>query len=86
MSPAQEEAVLVRCIDLIEQVSGQTPRGYVAPWWEMSGSTAALLLKYGSSTTIARVITTSSRSTPASATKWTKIDYSRSAERLDAAA
>jgi peptidoglycan/xylan/chitin deacetylase (PgdA/CDA1 family) len=47
MTPTQEEAVLVKCIDLIEKVSGKKPRGYVAPWWEMSNSTAALLLKYG---------------------------------------
>ncbi len=47
MTPTQEEAVLVKCIDLIEKVSGKKPRGYVAPWWEMSNATAALLLKYG---------------------------------------
>jgi peptidoglycan-N-acetylglucosamine deacetylase len=47
MTPTQEEAVLVKCIDLIEKVSGKKPRGYVAPWWEMSNATAALLQKYG---------------------------------------
>ncbi len=47
MTPTQEEDVLAYCVDLIERVSGQKPRGYVAPWWEMSNSTAALLLKYG---------------------------------------
>ena len=47
MTPTKEEAVLVKCIDLIEKVSGKKPRGYVAPWWEMSNSTAALLQKYG---------------------------------------
>jgi peptidoglycan-N-acetylglucosamine deacetylase len=47
MTPTQEEDVLAHCVDLIERVSGQKPRGYVAPWWEMSNSTAALLLKYG---------------------------------------
>ena len=36
MSPEQEEAVLLRCIDLITEVSGKRPRGYVAPWWEFS--------------------------------------------------
>src|ERR1041384_3708468 len=46
MTPTQEEAVLVKCIDLIEKYSGKKPRGYVAPWWEMSNATAALLLKY----------------------------------------
>jgi peptidoglycan/xylan/chitin deacetylase (PgdA/CDA1 family) len=47
MTPTQEEAVLVKSIDLIEKVSGKKPRGYVAPWWEMSNATADLLLKYG---------------------------------------
>jgi len=47
MTPTQEEAVLVKSIELIEKVSGQKPRGYVAPWWEMSASTAGLLQKYG---------------------------------------
>ena len=47
MTPTQEEAVLVKSIELIEKLSGQKPRGYVAPWWEMSESTAALLQKYG---------------------------------------
>src|SRR5712692_5466234 len=36
MTQKQEEDVLVRCVDLIERTSGKKPRGYVAPWWEMS--------------------------------------------------
>ena len=47
MTPTQEEDVLVKSIELIEKLSGRKPRGYVAPWWEMSASTAALLQKYG---------------------------------------
>jgi peptidoglycan/xylan/chitin deacetylase (PgdA/CDA1 family) len=47
MTAKQEEDVLVRSVELIEQVSGSKPQGYVAPWWEMSNSTASLLLKYG---------------------------------------
>ena len=47
MTPQQEEAVLVRCIDLIAQVSGRRPTGYVAPWWEFSHVTNELLLKHG---------------------------------------
>jgi peptidoglycan/xylan/chitin deacetylase (PgdA/CDA1 family) len=47
MSPEQEEQVLLRCIELIEKVSGRRPRGYVAPWWEMSNVTAKLLLEHG---------------------------------------
>src|ERR1700730_6552158 len=31
MTSQQEETVLIKCIDLIEQVSGRRPTGYVAP-------------------------------------------------------
>ncbi len=47
MTEAQEEEVLVKCIDLIERVSGRRPTGYVAPWWEFSHVTNELLLKHG---------------------------------------
>ncbi len=47
LTPEQEEAVLVRCIELIAQVSGRRPTGYVAPWWEFSHVTNELLLKHG---------------------------------------
>ena len=47
MSPEQEEAVLLKCIDLITQVSGRRPTGYVAPWWEFSHVTNELLQKHG---------------------------------------
>ena len=47
MTPTQEEDVLARCVDLVERVSGRKPRGYVAPWWEMSETTVDLLQKYG---------------------------------------
>ncbi len=47
MTREQEARVLARCVELIEKVSGHRPRGYVAPWWEMSESTAELLLAQG---------------------------------------
>ena len=47
MTPEQEEAVLDKCIELIEELSGSRPRGYVAPWWEFSPITNELLLKKG---------------------------------------
>lgn len=47
MTADQEEAVLAKSVELIEQLSGRKPRGYVAPWWEMSARTADLLKKYG---------------------------------------
>ena len=47
MTRRQEEDVLKKSIELIEKFSGKKPRGYVAPWWEMSASTAELLLQNG---------------------------------------
>lgn len=47
MSPEQEEAVMVKSIELIEALCGRRPTGYVAPWWEFSPITNELLLKHG---------------------------------------
>jgi peptidoglycan/xylan/chitin deacetylase (PgdA/CDA1 family) len=47
LSESQEEAVLAKSIELIDMRAGQPPRGYVAPWWEMSERTTALLLRKG---------------------------------------
>ncbi|OLT07678.1 polysaccharide deacetylase [Pseudonocardia sp. CNS-004] len=47
MTPEQEREVVERSIELIEKLAGRRPRGYVAPWWEMSEYTAALLLELG---------------------------------------
>ena len=47
MTPRQEEDVLERSVALIEKLTGRRPRGYVAPWWEMSAVTAELLLRHG---------------------------------------
>jgi peptidoglycan/xylan/chitin deacetylase (PgdA/CDA1 family) len=47
MKPKQEEKVLCKTIDILTELSGKKPIGYVAPWWEFSDVTAKLLLKYG---------------------------------------
>ncbi|MDM7191675.1 polysaccharide deacetylase family protein, partial [Klebsiella pneumoniae] len=47
MTPAQEEAVLDRSIELVTKLAGKRPTGYVAPWWEFSNVTNELLLKKG---------------------------------------
>ena len=36
MTPEQEEAVMDKSIELIENLCGRRPTGYVAPWWEFS--------------------------------------------------
>lgn len=47
MSATQEEAVMDKCIDLLQEVSGKRPDGYVAPWWEFSKVSNELLIKKG---------------------------------------
>jgi peptidoglycan/xylan/chitin deacetylase (PgdA/CDA1 family) len=47
MTPQQEADVLRKSIDLIAQVAGRPPAGYVAPWWEFSNITNELLLQHG---------------------------------------
>ena len=47
MTPDQEAVILDKGIELIEKISGRTPSGNVAPWWEMSLATPQLLLERG---------------------------------------
>ncbi|GAA7885249.1 polysaccharide deacetylase [Helicobacter pylori] len=47
MSTKQEEDVLLKSVELIKDLTGKTPTGYVAPWWEFSNITNELLLKHG---------------------------------------
>ncbi|MBF5083506.1 polysaccharide deacetylase [Quadrisphaera sp. INWT6] len=47
MSREQETEVLDRCIDLVTEVTGRRPTGYVAPWWEFSRVSNELLLERG---------------------------------------
>jgi peptidoglycan/xylan/chitin deacetylase (PgdA/CDA1 family) len=47
LNAAQERSVLERSVSLIERVWGRPTAGYVAPWWEMSARTAALLAEFG---------------------------------------
>ena len=47
LTPKQEEDILVHCIELVDKVGGRRPRGYSAPWAEMSTATPSLLEKYG---------------------------------------
>lgn len=80
MTPEQEEAVLTRTIDLIERFSGRRPRGYVAPWWELSPATPGLLLKYGIRYDHSMMHNDFHPYYVRVGDTWTKIDYSKSAE------
>ena len=80
MTPEQEEAVLVKCIDLIEQVSGRRPTGYVAPWWEFSNVTNELLLKHGIKYDHSLMHRDFVPYYVRVGDSWTKIDYSKKPE------
>jgi peptidoglycan/xylan/chitin deacetylase (PgdA/CDA1 family) len=47
MTRKQEEDILLKCIDLIKNLTGKRPTGYVAPWWEFSNVTNELLIQHG---------------------------------------
>jgi peptidoglycan/xylan/chitin deacetylase (PgdA/CDA1 family) len=79
MTPAQEEEVLVRSVELVEALSGRKPRGYVASWWEMSSVTVDLLLKYGFAYDHSQAYRDFVPFYARAGEQWTKIDYSKAA-------
>jgi peptidoglycan/xylan/chitin deacetylase (PgdA/CDA1 family) len=80
MTPWQEEAVLSKCVELIKKFSGKKPRGYVAPWWEMSEVTVDLLLKYGFTYDHSQGFDDFTPFYARVGDSWTNIDYTKSAE------
>jgi peptidoglycan-N-acetylglucosamine deacetylase len=80
MSREQETAVLDRCIELIESVSGRRPTGYVAPWWEFSTVTNELLLERGIKYDHSLMHNDFTPYRVRVGDSWTKIDYSGRAE------
>ena len=47
MTAEQERDVLVKCISLVEKLTGKKPRGYRAPLYQMSERTISLLQEHG---------------------------------------
>jgi peptidoglycan/xylan/chitin deacetylase (PgdA/CDA1 family) len=81
MNREQEQTVLDRCIELIEQRSGRRPTGYVAPWWEFSPVTNELLLERGITYDHSLMHRDFEPYYVRVGDSWTKIDYSTSAEQ-----
>ena len=77
MTPAQEEAVLDRSIELVTQLAGKRPTGYVAPWWEFSNVTNELLLKKGIKYDHSLMHNDVHPYYVRVSDSWTKIDYSK---------
>ena len=79
MSRQQEADVLDKCIELVTDLCGVRPVGYVAPWWELSPNTIDLLLER--SFLYDRSVMEDDY-TPhylRAGDSWTKIDYSQEA-------
>ncbi|TDD41821.1 polysaccharide deacetylase family protein [Saccharopolyspora elongata] len=80
MTEQQERDVLLKCIELVEKASGRRPRGYVAPWWEMSEYTAALLMENGFSYDHSQNYNDFHPFYARVGDSWTKIDFAGPAE------
>jgi len=80
MTAEQEEAVMRKCVDLIETVAGRRPTGYVAPWWEFSTITNELLLKLGIKYDHSLMHNDFTPYYVRVGDTWTLIDYSKKAE------
>ena len=80
MTPEQEEAVMDKSIELIENLCGRRPTGYVAPWWEFSPVSNELLLKKGIKYDHSLMHNDFTPYYVRVGDSWTKIDYSKRAE------
>lgn len=79
MSPKQEEDVLIKSIELIKDLTGKKPTGYVAPWWEYSHVTAELLMKHGFKYDHSLMHRDCTPYYVRLGDSWTKIDYDKDA-------
>ena len=80
MTAEQEEAVLDKSIELLTDLAGKRPTGYVAPWWEFSNVTNELLLKKGIKYDHSLMHNDFTPYRVRVGDKWTKIDYSAKPE------
>ncbi|MEL7069031.1 MAG: polysaccharide deacetylase [Cyanobacteria bacterium J06581_3] len=46
LSDIEEEAALVKTIQILKEITGEKPVGYRSPWWDMKTSTPALLARH----------------------------------------
>jgi peptidoglycan/xylan/chitin deacetylase (PgdA/CDA1 family) len=76
-TPEQEEAIFDKCIEVITKLAGKSPRGYVAPWWELGPNTAELLLRKGLKYDHSMMNNDFHPFYVRVGDSWTKIDYSQ---------
>lgn len=80
MTRKQETDVLDHSIDLITQLCGRRPTGYVAPWWEFSNVTNELLLERGIKYDHSLMHNDFHPYYVRVGDSWTKIDYGKNAK------
>jgi len=80
MSAEQESDVLAKSVELVTDLTGSAPRGFVAPWWEMSERTAQLLLQHGFTYDNSQSYDDFTPFYARVGDTWTNIDYSKRAE------
>jgi peptidoglycan-N-acetylglucosamine deacetylase len=79
MTPSQEADIFEKSIELIEAVSGKRPRGYIAPWGDMSPETLGLLERYGFRYDRSQGMHDFLPFYARAAAVWAKIDYTKDA-------
>jgi len=80
MTKEQESAVLDKIFALAKQLSGKDPKGYTAPWWELSKNTIDLLIAKGIEYDHSLMEDDHSPYYLRRDDSWTKIDYSKPAD------
>ena len=79
MSAEQERDVMAKSVELVTNLAGAPPRGYVAPWWELSPDTVSLLLDFGFTYDHSQMYNDFVPFYARVGDSWTPIDYSQPA-------
>ncbi|MGO1971846.1 MAG: polysaccharide deacetylase family protein [Propionibacteriaceae bacterium] len=79
MSEQQESDVLARSVELVTELTGSSPRGFVAPWWEMGERTAQLLINHGFTYDNSQSYNDFTPFYARVGDTWTNVDYSKDA-------
>lgn len=79
MSEQQERDVMEKSLEVLANLTGGQPRGYTAPWWEMSARTADLLLEFGFDYDHSQSHSDFVPYYARTGEQWTKIDYDKPA-------
>src|SRR5260370_36978815 len=77
MTRVQEEAVLDKCIELVEKLARRRATGYVVQWWEFSPVTNEILLQRGFKCDHSLMHRDFEPHYVRVGDRWTKIDYSK---------